>query len=168
MDKAFAKWWLGRVEPYKDVAPEKLRAEREAVSRQQEYNNNYATFLNNAVFPAVEQLVQMMNKARIMHRVSTWGNQLSMRVHLAWRWGELLIMQEHEDAVTFAHHIVTEGERRGDDTVEDHTHEYDIKTALPAILAEQEVTFFMTRLALDLIEPPEEPEIPPGEKTPAE
>ena len=36
------------MEPYKDVAPEKLRAEREAVSWQQEYNNNYATFLNNA------------------------------------------------------------------------------------------------------------------------
>ena len=166
MDKSFAKWWLGRVEPYKDVAPEKLRAEREAISRQQEYNDNYGSFLNNAVLPSVDHLVQMMTKARIVHRVSTWGNQLSLRVHLAWRWGELLIMQEHEDAVTFAHHIVTEGERRGDDTVEDHTHEYDIKTPLPGILAEQEVHFFMTRLALDLVEPPEEPEIPPGEKPP--
>ena len=78
--------------------------------------------------------------------------------------GELLIMQEHEDAVTFAHHIVTEGERRGDDTMEDHTHEYDLKTPLPASFAEQEIQFFMSRLALDLVEPPEEPEIPPGEK----
>jgi hypothetical protein len=167
MDKAFAKWWLGRIEPFRDVAPEKLRAEREAMSQQQEYNDNYATFLNNAVFPAVDMLVQMMNKARIVHRVSTWGNQLSMRVHLAWRWGELLIMQEHEDAVTFAHHIVTEGERRGDDTVEDHTHEYDLKSALPATVAELEIQFFMSRLVLDLVEPPEEPEIPPGEKPPA-
>ena len=42
-----------------------------------------------------------------------------------------------------------------------------MKTALPAVFAEQEIQFFMSRLALDLVEPPEEPEIPPGEK-PAE
>ena len=40
----------------------------------------------------------------------------------AWRWGELLIMQEHEDAVTFAHHIVTEGERRGDEAADRSPH----------------------------------------------
>src|SRR5437660_1149686 len=147
-DKAYAKWWLGRVEPFKDVPPDKLAAEHEAMARQQDYNANYGSFLNNAVFPAVDALVQVMNKQRIVHRVSTWGNQLSLRVHLAWRWGELVIMQEHEDAVTFAHHIVTEGERRGDDTVEDHTHEYDIKTALPAILAERGATYFMKRASL--------------------
>ena len=31
LDKSFAKWWLGRVTPYKDVPPEKLSAEREAM-----------------------------------------------------------------------------------------------------------------------------------------
>jgi len=110
LDKSFAKWWLSRVVPFRDVPPEKLAAEREAMQRQQEYNNNYAEFLNNAVFPAVDALVQVLNRNSIIHRVSTWGNQLSLRVHLAWRWGELVIMQSHEDAVTFEHHVITEGE----------------------------------------------------------
>lgn len=165
-DKAFAKWWLGRVRPFREVAPEKLTAEREAMARQQEYNRNYADFLKNAVFPEVEDLVQLLAKNSIIHRVSTWGNQLSLRVHLAWRWGELVVMQSHEDAVTFEHHIITEGEKRGDDSAEDHSHQYDLRDELPVTLAHGELQFFMTRLALDLVEPEPEPEIPPGEASP--
>src|SRR5207253_5839233 len=131
-----------------------------------EYNQNYATFLNNAVFPAVEALVQVMNKNRVIHRVSTWGNQLSLRVHLAWRWGELVIMQSHEDCVTFEHHIITEGEKRGEDSAEDHSHTYDLRDALPATVANQELQFFLGRLAQDLVEGEEQPEIPPGETAP--
>ena len=166
LDKPYVKWWLGRVQPFKDVPPEKLSAEREAMRLQQEFNDNYSEFLKNAVFPAVESLVQVMTRAGLVHRVSTWGNQLSLRVHLAWRWGELVIMQSHQDCVTFEHHIITEGEKRGDDSAEDHSHQYDLRDALPAQIAEQELQFFMGRLAQDLVEPEEEPEIPPGEKPP--
>ena len=74
LDKGFAKWWLSRVIPFKDVPAEKLSAEREAMQRQQEYNQNYAEFLNNAVFPAVDALVQTLSRNNVIHRVSTWGN----------------------------------------------------------------------------------------------
>ena len=79
VDKTFAQWFLTRVQPFRDVPPEKLAAEREAMSKQQEFNNHYAEFLNTAVFPAVESLVQLLAKSGIVHRVSTWGNQLSPR-----------------------------------------------------------------------------------------
>jgi hypothetical protein len=163
LDKSFAKWWLGRIVPFRDVPPDKLSAEREAMAKQQEYNSNYADFLRGAVMPAVDSLVQMMAKNGIVHRVSTWGNQLSMRVHLAWRWGEMVITQSHEDAVTFEHHIITEGEKRGDDSAEDHSHQYDLRDPLPNAVAEQEMQFFLSRLAQDLVESEPEPEIPPGE-----
>ena len=166
LDKGFAKWWLGRVAPFKDVPPEKLAAEREAMDRQQEFNRNYAEFLNGAVLPAIDELVGVLTKNRIVHRVSTWGNQLSLRVHLAWRWGELVITQSHEDAVTFEHHVITEGERRGEDSAEDHSHAYDLRDGLPPTLAGQEIQFFLGRMAQDLVEGEEEPEIPPGEKGP--
>ncbi len=162
MDKAFLQWFMGRIEPYRDVQPDKLAAEREAMRRQQEHNTNYADFLNHAVLPAVEQLVGYLNRQRVVHRVSSWGNQLSLRVHLAWRWGELVIMQSHEDAVTFEHHIVTEGERRNEDRAEDHSHQYDLHDPIPPIVAEQELVFFMSRLAQDLIQEPAV-ETPPGE-----
>ena len=163
LDKAFAKWWLGRIRPFRDVAPEKLTAEREAMERQQDYNRNYVDFLKNAVFPGVDALVQVMSKNGIVHRVSTWGNQLALRVHLAWRWGELVIMQSHEDCVTFEHHIMTEGEKRGEERPEEHSHQYDLRDPLPKIFAEQELQFFLGRLAQDLVEL-EDPEIPPGEE----
>ena len=166
LDKAFANWWLARVRPFRDVPPEKLSAEREAMARQQDYNQNYADFLKDAVFPAVDSLVQMLGKMGMVHRVSTWGNQLSLRIHLAWRWGELVVMQSHEDAVTFEHHIITEGEKRGDDSAEDHSHQYDLRDTLPRTVAMGELQFFLTRLALDLVEPDPEPEIPPGETPP--
>ena len=163
LDKAFTKWWLGRVQPFREVPNEKLSAEREAMARQQDYNRNYAEFLNNAVFPAVDNLVGILAKAGVVHRVSTWGNQLSLRVHLAWRWGELVIMQSHEDCVTFEHHIITEGEKRGDDSAEDHSHQYDLRDSIPTAIASEQIQFFLGRLAQDLVEPEPEPEIPPGE-----
>jgi hypothetical protein len=166
LDKSFANWWLNRVRPFRDVPSEKLSAEREAMARQQDYNQNYAEFLKDAVFPAVDGLVQLLGKNEIVHRVSTWGNQLSLRVHLAWRWGELVVMQSHEDAVTFEHHIITEGEKRGDDSAEDHSHQYDLRDRLPRTMAMGELQFFLTRLALDLVEPEADPEIPPGEALP--
>ena len=52
-DKTFAQWWLGRVVPFKDVLPEKLDAEREAMEHQQQYNKHYTDFLQDAVFPVV-------------------------------------------------------------------------------------------------------------------
>jgi len=168
LEKAFTKWWLGRVQPFRDVPPEKLAAEREAMESQQDYNSNYSEFLKGAVFPAVDALVQLLAKNGIVHRVSTWGNQLSLRIHLAWRWGELVIMQSHEDAVTFEHHIITEGEKRGDDSAEDHSHQYDLRDPLPGSCAEYELTFFLSRVAQDLVEPEPEPEIPPGEVPPKE
>ena len=164
LDKTFGKWFLSRVVPFRDVPPEKLAAERDALERQQEFNHNYGEFLNKAVLPAVDALVRILTENRIIHRVSTWGNQLSLRVHLEWRWGELVIMQSHEDAVTFEHHIITEGEKRGDDSAEDHTHQYDLRDMLPATIATHELQFFLTRLAQDLVEPPPEPEIPPGDE----
>jgi hypothetical protein len=168
LDKSFARWWLMRVQPFRDVPPEKMAAEREVLGRQQEFNQNYAQFLNGAVLPAVDGLVQMLTRQRIVHRVSTWGNQLSLRIDLSWRWGELVIMQSHQDCVTFAHHIVTEGEKRGEDSAEDHTHMYDLRDALPSPVAGQELQFFLGRLAQDLIEPEPGAEIPPGEKQPAD
>lgn len=152
MDKAFLQWFLSRVEPYRDVPPEKLAVEREAMQLQQDHNRNYAEFLNGAVLPAVERLVEVLGRNRVVHRVSTWGNQLAIRVHLAWRWGELVISQSHEDAVTFDHHIITEGERRSDDRTEDHSHQYDLHDPVPPIVAEQELVFFISRLAQDLIQ----------------
>ena len=152
--------------PFRDVPQDKLGAEREAIAKQQEYNQNYGEFLKSAVMPAVDDVVQLMAKNRVVHRVSTWGNQLSIRVHLAWRWGELVITQSHEDAVTFEHHIITEGEKRGEDSAEDHSHQYDLRDPLPAGVAEQEMQFFLGRLAQDLVEPEPEPEIPPGEGQP--
>jgi hypothetical protein len=167
LDKSFTKWWLGRVEPFKDVVPEKLAAERDAMASQQDFNRNYADFLNGSVLPSVDTMVQLLAKNGIVHRVSAWGNQLSLRVHLAWRWGELVIMQSHEDCVTFEHHIITEGEKRGDDSAEDHSHQYDLRDPLPNAVAEQELQFFLSRLAQDLVESDAEPEIPPGEAPPA-
>jgi hypothetical protein len=168
LDKTFSKWFMTRVGPFIDVPPEKLAAEREAIARQQEYNQNYAQFLNEAVLPALHALVEVLSKNRVINRVSNWGNQLSLRVHLAWRWGELVIMQSHEDAVTFEHHIITEGEKRGDDSAEDHSHQYDLRDPLPAAVAETELQFFLSRLAQDLVEGEPEPELPPGEEPPKE
>jgi hypothetical protein len=168
MEKQFAKWWLSRVTPFRDVPPDKLAAEREAMSKQQEYNRNYKEFLEQSVLPTIDDLVQMLAKNGIVHRVTSWGNQISIRIHLAWRWGELVIMQSHEDCVTFEHHIITEGEKRGDDSAEDHSHQYDLRDALPPNIAGQELQFFLSRLAQDLIEGDVGPEIPPGEAIPEE
>ncbi len=160
-DKTFSKWWLGRVGPYADVAPEKLLAEHEAIQRQQTYNDNFHNFMKGAVLPATDNLVKLLMENRIVHRVTTWGNQLAIRVHLAWRWGELVVTQSHEDAITFEHRIITEGEKRGDDSSEEHTHQYDLRDPLPKMIGEQELMFFLTRLAQDMYEV-EMPEIPPG------
>ena len=65
LDKAFAKWWLRRVQPFTDVQPEKLAAERDAIERQQEFNRNYADFLNNAVLPSVDALVKLLAANRV-------------------------------------------------------------------------------------------------------
>lgn len=162
-DKNFTKWWLNRVVPFVDVPPEKLAAEREAVEKQAEFNTNYHSFMTGSVLPQVDGMVKILHGNHVVHRVTSWGNQLAIRIHLAWRWGELVIAQSHEDAVTFEHHIITEGEKRGDDSTEDHTHQYDLRDPLPANIAEQELTFFLTRLAQDLYEI-EGPEMPPGEK----
>ena len=131
MDRGFVDWWLARVGPYRDVPADKLAGEREAAQRQQDYNRCYAEFLNQAVLPAMDRLVKVLAKGRIVHSVSSWGNQISLRIHLAWRWGELVVMQSHHDCVTFDHHIVTEGERRGEDSAEDHAHQYDLRDPLP-------------------------------------
>jgi len=160
------KWWITRVTPFRDVLPEKLAAEQHAMERQQEYNSNYEQFVNGAVLPVIEEMVRMLSEARVTHRVTSWGNQLAIRVHLAWRWGELVIMQSHEDCVTFEHHIITEGEKRGEDSAEDHSHAYDLRDSLPATVANQELQFFLGRLAQDLVEADEQPEIPPGESAP--
>ena len=166
-DDPFAKWWLKRVEQFVEVPDDKLAAEREAVERLKEYNENYLGFLKECVFPNVDALTKMLARDRVVHRVSTWGNQLSVRIHLSWRWGELVISQSHEDAVTFEHHIITEGERRDQDTSEDHHHQYDLRDPLPCAVARNELQFFLGRMAQDLYEN-EEPELPPGEKPPAD
>src|SRR5947208_12764376 len=163
LDRSLANCRLTRISPFADVPPEKLAAERDAMERQQEFNQNYEKFLKGAVFPAVDALVKLLASNRIVHRVSTWGNQLALRIHLAWRWGELVIAQTHEDCVTFEHHIITEGEKRGEDHAEDHNHQYDLRDPLPETVASQELQFFLSRVAQDLVEPEPEPEIPPGE-----
>ncbi len=164
LDQTFAKWWLTRVTPFRDVPAEKLQAERESVQRQSDYNRNYADFLNSAVLPAIDELAKTLASNRVVHRVSTWGNQLSLRIHFSWRWGELVISQSHEDAITFEHHIITEGEKRGDDSADDHNHQYDLRDALPGQVAMQEIQFFLSRLAQDLVECDEEPELPTDEE----
>lgn len=166
MDKSFAKWFLSRAVTFREVPPEKLAAEREAMESQQQFNQNYADFQRTAFLPALDELVKILRDNRIVHRVSTWGNQIAIRVHLAWRWGELVVMQSHEDAISFEHHIITEGERRTEDAADDHTHQYDLRDPLPKAIAETELQFFLSRLAQDLVEM-NEPEIPPGEKPPA-
>src|SRR3569833_871225 len=103
--------------------------------RQLEYNRNYKEFLEGAVLPAIDQMVVLLAKAGIIHRVTSWGNQIAIRIHLAWRWGELVIMQSHEDCVTFEHHIITEGEKRGEESAEDHSHTYDLRDPLPLFVA---------------------------------
>src|SRR5690606_24096994 len=140
------------------VPDEKLAAEREAVERMKDYNDNYLAFLRDCVFPAMDALTKMLARDRVVHRVSTWGNQLSLRVHLTWRWGELVIMQSHEDAVTFEHHIITEGQRRDQDTTADHNHQYDLRDPLPCAVAANELQAFLGRREKDLVEPPPEPE----------
>jgi len=164
LDKSFLNWWLGRVAPFADVSPEKLAAERDSLERQQEFNNHYGEFLNSAVLPAIDNVVKMLAKARVVHRVSTWGNQIALRVHLSWRWGELVIAQRHEDCVTFEHHIITEGERRGDDSAEDHEHQYDLRDPIPGSVALQELQFFLSRIVQDLVDLPPDTELPPGEE----
>ena len=163
-DKGFANWWLGRILPFRDVPSEKLEADREAMEKLSDYNKNYETFLNDAVLPSVDALTQMLRRNKVVHRVSTWGNQLSIRVHLAWRWGELVITQSHEDCVSFEHHIITEGEKRGEDSAQDHSHQYDLRDPLPHSVAVHEIQFFLGRLAQDLVEGEPPPEIPPGEE----
>lgn len=166
LNKSFAKWFLGRVGMFRDVPPEKLAAERDAMQRQQDFNQHYHEFMQKSVLPSVDELVRMLSANQVVHRVSTWGNQLAIRIHLAWRWGELVIMQSHEDCVTFEHHIITEGEKRGDDSAQDHTHTYDLRDPLPTAVAEQEIHFFLGRLAQDLFEAEPEAELPPGETPP--
>lgn len=161
-DQGFAQWFLSRVVPFRDVPPEKLQADREAMERQQEFNQHYQDFLKEAVLPAIEGVSQLLYRNKVLHRVTTWGNQIAIRIHLAWRWGELVISQSHEDCVTFDHHIITEGEKRGDDSMQDHGHVYDLRDPLPAVVALQEIQFFLTRVAQDLFES-ETPELPPGE-----
>lgn len=163
LDKSFSKWWLQRVRPWRDVPAEKLAAERQAMDRQQEFNRNYDSFLKQALLPELEHLVRMLVEGQVIHRVSSWGNQISVRIHLNWKWAELAIFQSHEDCITFDHHIFTEGERRTEGQAEDHSHHYDLHTPLPASVAGQELQFFLARVAQDLVEPEPEPEIPPGE-----
>jgi hypothetical protein len=151
-EKNFSKWVVNRLKPYSEVPPDKLVAEREAAVRQQEFNENYSAFVKTSLLPVIEATTKMLSAARIVHRISTWGNQLSIRVHLTWRWGELVVVQSHEDAVTFEHHIITEGEKRGDDQADDHTHQYDLREPLPDAIAQYEISFFLTRLAQDMVE----------------
>lgn len=130
------------------------------MQRQQLYNANYHNFMQQAVLPSIDVLVDMLRKNGVAHRVSTWGNHLALRVHLSWRWGELVIMQGHEDCVTFEHHIITEGENRGEEAAEDHTHDYDLRDPLPPSVAEQELMFFLSRIAQDLFEQEEQESSP--------
>lgn len=162
-DKTFMKWWLTRAIPFREVHPEKLQAERDAMENQQHFNRNYQEFVQSAVLPAVDETVKLLTKSAIVHRVSTWGNQLALRIHLMWRWGELVISQTHEDCITFEHHIMTEGERRGEERAEDVAHQYDLRDPLPPSIAEHELQFFLSRMAQDLVELEPEPEVPPGE-----
>ena len=34
---------------------------------------------------AIDAIVKLLAANKVVHRVSSWGNQLSLRVHLAWR-----------------------------------------------------------------------------------
>src|SRR5690606_38501633 len=70
-DKPFVKWWFTRVTPFVEVPPDKLAAEREAIARQQTYNENYHKFMTNAVLPSVDALVKVLAAHRVVHRVTT-------------------------------------------------------------------------------------------------
>ena len=50
-------------------------------------------------------------------------------------------MQSHEDCVTFEHHIITEGEKRGEESAEDHSHTYDLRDPLPPTVASRNSSF---------------------------
>ena len=161
LDPHLTRWFITRAARFADVPPEKLRAETDAVERLAECNAHYEQFLKQAVFPDVERLVADLQQTGIVHRVSTWGNQLALRIHLDYRWGELIISQSQEDLLTFEHRIISEGESRGDDSVNDHKHDYDLREPLPAQAATTELHFFMSRMAQDLYEQDDEPELPP-------
>ena len=169
LDKSFAKWWLSRVVPFRDVAPEKLAAEREAMSQQQEYNRNYAEFLNQAVLPAVDAIVKTLAANKIVHRVSSWGNQLvAARAPgvAVGRAGDHAEPRGLRDLRAPHHHRRRKARRRlAPKTIPTPT---TCATRCPATLAVQELQFFLGRLAQDLVEPEPEPEIPPGEKEPEE
>ena len=151
-EDSFVDWWLGRVKPFAEVDEIQLKRERQAAEKQQQFNENYADFLNGAILPGIDELVKIFTENQIVHRVSSWGNQLSLRVHLSWRWGELVIMQSHEDCVTFMHRIITESDGRGEESDEEHSHAYDLNDALPPTIARQELQFFLGRMAQDLVE----------------
>lgn len=63
-DKAFAQWWITCIEPFREVTADKLAADREAMERQQEYNQNYQSFLQSAVLPSIESLTQFLRIRR--------------------------------------------------------------------------------------------------------
>jgi len=50
---------------------------------------HYATFRNNLP-SAVDHWRALSAQEQYRPRVSSWGNHLSLRVHLLWRWGELV------------------------------------------------------------------------------
>lgn len=80
--------------------------------------------------------------------------------------GELVISQSHEDAVTFQHHVCSEGEKHSDDASQDYEHVYDLRDPVPPSVAVQELHFFLGRMVQDLMDGGPLPEIPPGEKPP--
>jgi len=149
---------------------EMLSAEREAMAKQQDYNQHYGEFLKDAVFPAVEELVQVLSKGADRPSRQHLGKSAFTAGSSAWRWGELVVMQSHEDAVTFEHHIITEGGEAREET----TRRRIIRISTICAISYREpwragsCSFFLTRLALDLVEQEPEPEIPPGETPPGE
>ena len=81
-----------------------------------------------ATLQSIDKLVQEMEAG--LHKPGRWLPEHPVIGKL--QRGELVITQSHENAVTFEHHILTEGERRGDEAAEDHSHQYDLRDPLPA------------------------------------
>jgi len=163
-DKSFAQWWLSRVEPFRDVPPEKLAADRESMERQQEFNQHYQTFLQTAVLPVIDALTKFLRSARVVHRISSWGNQISVRIHLAWRWGEMVVSQSHEDGRGVQSPYLQRGRETHGRFGPGFRAPLRSARPLPPTVAAQELHFFLGRMVQDLIDSPPPPEIPPGEK----
>ncbi len=150
LDKQLVEWWVQHAIAYRKVDVEHVDGEKLEMHRQQGRNQNYLHFLNEAVLPAVERLVQALKKAKIMHRVSAWGNHLSLRIHLTYCWGEIVISQDMPSSASFDIQVMRDDAYDEGDSLCDEEHDYLLDDPIPPGVVDLELQFFLMRLVQDL------------------